>query len=100
MFYQNLGGNIFDTLTGNQVVDGVTLTNIQSYYWSGTKLDSDFTWTFFFFSGVQVSIDHFSIYGWAVRSGDVSAVPVPAAIWLFGSGLLGLIGISRRQRTA
>ena len=25
----------------------------------------------------------------------VSAVPVPAAIWLFGSGLLGLIGISR-----
>ena len=27
----------------------------------------------------------------------VSAVPVPAAVWLFGSGLLGLIGISRRR---
>ena len=25
-------------------------------------------------------------------------VPVPAAVWLFGSGLLGLIGIARRKR--
>jgi len=25
------------------------------------------------------------------------AVPVPAAIWLFGSGLLGLLGLSRRR---
>jgi len=29
-----------------------------------------------------------------------AAVPLPPAIWLFGSGLLGLIGLSRRQRTA
>lgn len=28
----------------------------------------------------------------------VSAVPVPAAVWLFGSGLLGLVGISRRRK--
>lgn len=26
-----------------------------------------------------------------------SAVPVPAAVWLFGSGLLGLIGVARRS---
>jgi hypothetical protein len=26
-------------------------------------------------------------------------VPVPAAVWLFGSGLLGLIGIARRKQT-
>ena len=30
----------------------------------------------------------------------VSAVPVPAAIWLFGTGLLGLIGFSRRNKVA
>lgn len=30
--------------------------------------------------------------------GAVSAVPVPAAVWLFGSGLLGLIGIGRRKK--
>lgn len=26
-------------------------------------------------------------------------VPVPAAVWLFGSGLLGLVGIARRKRS-
>ena len=26
-----------------------------------------------------------------------NAVPVPAAVWLFGSGLLGLIGLARRK---
>ena len=32
--------------------------------------------------------------------GTVSAVPVPAAVWLFGSGLLGLVGIARRRKVA
>lgn len=27
-----------------------------------------------------------------------NAVPVPAAVWLFGSGLLGLVGIARRKK--
>ena len=31
---------------------------------------------------------------------DVNAVPVPAAVWLFGSGLLGLIGVARRKKVA
>ena len=26
-------------------------------------------------------------------------VPVPAAVWLFGSGLLGLVGVARRRRS-
>lgn len=30
----------------------------------------------------------------------VSAVPVPAAVWLFASGLLGLVGIARRKKAA
>jgi len=30
----------------------------------------------------------------------VSAVPVPAAVWLFGSGLIGLAGIARRKIAA
>lgn len=32
--------------------------------------------------------------------GQVQVIPVPAAVWLFGSGLLGLIGIARRKKTA
>ena len=31
---------------------------------------------------------------------EVSAIPVPAAVWLFGSGLLGLVGMARRKKTA
>jgi len=31
---------------------------------------------------------------------SVSAVPVPAAIWLFGTGLLGLTGFSRKRKAA
>jgi len=31
-------------------------------------------------------------YAWAVQSGDVSAVP--AAVWLFSSDLIGLIGLA------
>jgi len=28
---------------------------------------------------------------------EISAVPVPAAVWLFGSSLLGMIGVSRKR---
>jgi len=32
-----------------------------------------------------------------VVEANVAPVPVPAAVWLFGSGLLGVIGIARRK---
>jgi hypothetical protein len=35
-----------------------------------------------------------------VAAVEVAAVPVPAAAWLFGSGLIGMAGVSRRARTA
>lgn len=28
---------------------------------------------------------------------NLSAVPIPAAVWLFGTGLIGLIGVARRK---
>ena len=34
-----------------------------------------------------------------VRVSGASVVPVPAAVWLFGSGLLGLIGVARRRKS-
>lgn len=33
-----------------------------------------------------------------VLDGSVSVVPVPAAVWLFGTGLIGLIGFSKRRK--
>ncbi len=35
---------------------------------------------------------------WMISTG--AAVPIPAAAWLFGSGLLGLIGFSKRKKVA
>lgn len=31
-------------------------------------------------------------------SGIISSVPIPSAVWLFGSGLLGLVGVARRRQ--
>lgn len=33
-----------------------------------------------------------------IATGTISAVPVPAAVWLFGSGLIGLVGLARRKQ--
>ncbi len=41
-----------------------------------------------------------SIYLSSTLGISLSPIPVPAAIWLFGSGLLGLIGFSRRKVSA
>jgi len=48
------------------------------------------------FPGFNVNLDIGSGNSMTVLS--VSNVPVPAAVWLFGSGLLGLIGMARRKK--
>jgi len=40
----------------------------------------------------DIDFDNISYAVW-----EVSAVPVPAAVWLFGSGLIGLVGLARRK---
>jgi hypothetical protein len=44
-----------------------------------------------FANGAVLQID-------AVASNPPSEIPVPAAVWLFGSGLLGLAGVARRKK--
>ena len=87
-------------------------TDIDFFSTTGSLLDS-------------FTVDHPSIfptfYGFKVTSGDLiggvsltnldpgglyfneitfnqATVPVPAAIWLFGSGLIGLVGLARRKK--
>lgn len=48
-------------------------------------------------SGTYVALNGIAATG-ADGAGGVTPVPIPAAVWLFGSGLLGLIGIARRKK--
>lgn len=80
-------------------------SNVQgNTYWSDTEHASDpsIAWVSGF-TGSQGYADKNSsnfTYTWVVHSGDVgtSVVPLPAAVWLFGSGLIGLLGMARRQQ--
>jgi len=72
-----------------------------NHYWSATEVATIPTsaWFFHFNSGTQSHISKGTgKFAWAVQSGNVGAVPIPAAVWLFGSGLLGLIGVARRKK--
>ena len=46
---------------------------------------------------VSPTIACLDLGSYLVREASLSAVPVPAAVWLFGSGLIGLIGLARRK---
>lgn len=41
---------------------------------------------------------HWGVAKVYITAVDTSPVPVPPAVWLFGSGLLGLVGIARRRQ--
>ena len=58
-------------------------------------LDSD---EYMFWDDVHPTRAVHGIFADEIR--HVAWVPIPAAMWLFGSGLLGLIGIARRKKTA
>jgi len=92
MYYYNLAGNFGDSLEGDQTVNGGTpaefaLNNIQSGYLSGTEfarpdlgLDGN-AWHFDFGVGYHFNLRKMAgAASWAVRDGDISPVPVPAAI--------------------
>jgi len=73
-----------------------------SSYWTSTEYTSSTikAWSYKLNGGQNYENKSYSRYAWAVHSGDVSAVPIPAAVWLFGSGLIGLVGFARRKSNA
>ncbi|MEI6334051.1 MAG: DUF1566 domain-containing protein [Methylococcaceae bacterium] len=90
--------HLFDVDLAGAATNGVI--NIQDLdYWSGTESSLTEALSFVIKDGNQsISPKDSRFYVWAVHVGDVanmSPVPVPAAIWLFGSGLIALLGVKR-----
>jgi len=82
-------GDVNDTLSGTMsgqlVVDLASLTGLENV-----------ALTFRFVSDASIQRQGV-IFDNILIDGTISSVPVPAAFWLFSSGLLGLIGIARRK---
>ncbi len=72
-----------------------------SAYWSGAEYvsSSSYAWLFYMGLGEQAyyRVDRDAL-GLAVHEGQVSAVPIPGAFWLLGSGLFGLVAVRRRKK--
>jgi hypothetical protein len=114
--YEWAGGGVFgQTQTENLVITGdFTDHSGQPVDWRG---DASFDMTTSAWAGItdiglglQNNLTAFSddvgVSAWIQKKAVAGAVgmeimttpiPVPAAVWLFGSGLLGLIGIARRK---
>jgi len=97
-------GSLFYNVLGNtaktRIVNTGPFNNVQDFnYWLSAEYYAvnGFAYTFDMGYGSTGSSKG-SSYVWAVQSGDVSAVPVPAAVWLFGTGLIGLAGVARRKK--
>lgn len=112
MFYDTLGNLAPVDSSGNsQSGSGLTNTGpfanlLATKYWYGTEYapTSLNAWNMDVSSGRQSfgTKETAHHHAWAVHDGDVGVavgvVPAPATVWLFGCGLLGLMGVGLRRR--
>lgn len=115
------GAHMLFNWSSNSNIDVVQLWKANDS-WNGTKVGTSTTKdlfntanpnpngntgdTIWSFVSVDTSLDANNFHGTAMIDGPFQgfsanfnvAVPVPAAVWLFGSGLFGLVGLARRKK--
>jgi len=89
------------TTTPPTTAGGTASTTTLGIFALTINLADEFGSGFGTFSGVQMQITGDNGVGGTYDAAPsvigITAVPVPAAVWLFGSGLLGLAGIARKR---
>ncbi len=105
MYYVHLGNRGFWLPDGTFVQSGWGLQNtgpfrnlIPEWYWSDRPIGSSGAWGFSFNDGFQNGAGQGSSdRAWAVHPGDL-LIPLPGALWLMGSALVGVVAGARRRR--
>ena len=96
-----------DTAAGDMMFDWGATTNIHVTVDFGVTMNGDGTIDFITLDGPSADgiagnpMDNGPFPGFnAAFIGTATTVPVPAAVWLFGSGLVGLAGVARRRKAS
>ena len=97
--------NDFNDGIARFTVDGANVLEYDTYMPTGFEIARTFIFSNLTYGTHELSIEYIgggnspNSQGIALFGGAaLSPVPVPAAIWLFGSGLIGLIGLARRKK--
>jgi hypothetical protein len=85
-----LSGFAWDT---NGDIIAFNTTNLDCPYFDDLCTNSESVWIELDAGGFSPIPKRFDDTGFAVTT-----IPVPAAVWLFGSGILGLASVARRKR--
>ncbi len=111
LFYEELGNIGYLSPEGEELTPGWGLANIGPFvnlatelfdYWSGVEMSSssypNTAWFFHFNDGNQVwTLKDREFYAIAVRDGDIVPIPLPASAWIFVSGLLAIVSLTRKK---
>ncbi|MBT9540386.1 DUF1566 domain-containing protein [Thiobacillus sp.] len=101
LFYLDLGGVDGQSIVTTHNANFNLFQNIQTeFYWSETEYNASQAWNFYMTNGYQYADNKFepnSRYAWAVRDGDVAAIPEPETYVMFLAGL-GLVAYRTFKR--